>query len=140
MPGLNRAERQAFKKSFSRYGYLETGTSPPIAAWVWCWPDPLGWMDCNFDGSLVSQSAIDGFMALEGGQVKNMIQFFLLDGPILAGIKIVGLETEAVRLFQSTVAKQRAMTFGRDDFTRALDGIYSFSTEELYEMAVKFRK
>jgi len=142
MPGLNRAERQAFKKSFFRYGYLETGTTPPIAVWVWMFPPPLNPMDVNFNASIVTQKAIDRYFETENGQVKNMIMFYLLDGQILQGLKMVGLEPDAVRLFQGTIRKQRGLAEGAraEDYVRALDGVYAYSTEELFEMAVKFKK
>lgn len=142
MPGLNRAERQAFKKSFSRYGYLETGTTPPIAVWVWMFPPPLNPMDVNFNASILSQNAVDKYFETENGQVKNMIMFYLLDGQVLQGLKMVGLEPEAVRLFQETIRKQRGLVEGarHEDYIRALSSVYSFTTEELFDMAVKFRK
>jgi hypothetical protein len=138
-PGLRRADRQAFMRSFKRYGYLESGTTPPIAFWIWCWPDPLGWMDTNFDSSLVSAKAIDAFFELDQGHLKNMIHFHLLDGPILSAIKIVGLDPSAIKLFHSTIRKQLSQHYTKYEYDKAIAGMYAFSTQELFQMAVHFR-
>lgn len=140
MPGLSRAEKQAFKKSFSRYGYLEAGTTPPVAIWIWNFPGPMNPVDVNFNAAIVDQKVIDNYLELENGQMKNMIMFYLLDRDILAGIKLVGLDPEAVKLFRETILRQRSMICSKHDYDRALKGIFSYNTNELYAMSVKFKK
>lgn len=64
-------------------------------------------------------------MRRKTGRQKNMVMFYLLDGQILQGIKMVGLEPEAVRMFQNTIRKQRSLVDGAwaEDYVRALDGV-----------------
>jgi len=139
LPGLSRPEKQAFKKTFKRYGYLESGTEPPIAFWIWDFPGPMNEMDCNFNGAIVPGGIVDAYLAPEDGLVKNMITFYLLDGNILQGIKIVGLEPDAVRLFHVTIRKQRAGEWTVGQYDRALGAMYAYSTKEMFDMSVRFK-
>jgi hypothetical protein len=108
--------------------------------WIWDFPSPLNSMDANFDSAIVDQKTIDSFMASEDGQVKNLIQFYLLDRNILQGIKVVGLELESIMLFQATIQKQRSMKYSQSDYFRSLQGMYAYSTDELFQMSRRFEK
>ena len=140
MPGLSSSECQSFKKSFSKYGYLESSTFPPVAFWIWKFPAPLNAMDVNFNAALVDQNTIDNYLALENGQVKNLIIFYLLDGNMLAGIKAVGLDPVAVKLFHGTIRKQLKMVYNLIEYDKVLKTLYTYSTDELYQMSMKFSK
>lgn len=140
MPGLSRVERQAFKKSFSRYGYLESGTTPPIAIWTFMFPKPMNPIDVNFNARIANPEGVRLFMAPVDGQIRNLITFFLLDRNILQGIKAVGLEPDAIRLFHGTIRKQLDMPYSQPDFDRALKGMFSYSTDEMFMMSRQFRK
>ena len=138
-PGCTREERQAFKKSFKRYAYLEPHTETPVAVWVFMFPEPFNAIDVNFDASRVEQDLIDWYLDNTGG-VKSLVTFYLLDGPILQGIKAVGLDPEAVKLFQETIKKQRYLGYSKWDFDNTLRALYSYGTDELYQMGRKFKK
>jgi len=139
-PQLARPERQMFKKSFQWYGYLESSTPVPIAIWIFDFPKPFGRIDCSFNARVVDQARIDDYMEPENGQVKNAITFYLLDGPILKGMKIVGLKPDAVKLFHATVRKQLETEYTQDDFDLYLAAMYSYSTDDLFQMSTTFKK
>ncbi len=138
-PGLTRPEKQAFKKGFKQYSYLETSTPVPIAVWVFDWPKPFGHIDTNFNARPVPADRIKAFTESEEGQVKNLLQVFLLDGNILKGIKAVGLDPEAVRLFHSTIRKQLETEYKQVEYDKYLNGIYQYSSDELLRMGKQFR-
>jgi hypothetical protein len=76
----------------------------------------------------------------ESGGVINTILFLLLVRQILRGMKVVGLEPDAVLAFQATIRKQLALNRPFADFQSALNAMYHFTTEELYAMSRKFHK
>lgn len=140
MPGLTRPERQAFKKSFKQYGYLETSGPVPVAVWVFIFPKPFGEIDCSFSARPVKPENIENYLIMEDGRIKNALTFYLLDGPILKGMKLVGLEPAAVKLFHSTIQKQLDTDYTPADFDRYLNAVYNYTTTELFQMSVKFKK
>ncbi|MCD6487044.1 MAG: hypothetical protein J7K35_06945 [Syntrophobacterales bacterium] len=140
MPALIRSEKRAFNASFKRYSYLESSTPVPIAMWIFDFPVTFGKIDCNFNARIVCPKYIDDYLALEDGHVKNAITFYLLDGQILKGIKLVGLREEAVRLFHKTIRKQLSMEYTKAEYSRYLEAMYQYSTEELFRMGKIFKK
>jgi len=138
MPKLRRQELKAFKKGFKRYAYLESNTPVPIALWVFDFPPPHGAIDCNFNARIVKQEYIEIFLDTREG-IKNAVTFYLLDGQILKGIKMVGLHQEAIELFHSTIQKQIANPYTQAEYDRYLAGLYQFSSEELLSMGRQFK-
>ena len=123
---------------FQRYSYFETNTPVPIAAWVFDFPKPFCPIDVNFNAKLVPPEYIKDYFALENGQVKNPLTFFLLDDQILRGIKAFGFQPEAVQLFHATIQRQIITEYAPSDYNRYLDGIYSYSSSELFDMGRVF--
>jgi len=138
MPGCSRDERRAFRKGFKRYAYFESSTGVPVAVWVFDFPKPHGPIDCNFNARLAPVVYLDRYMDIREG-IKNAVTFYLLDGNILQGMKYVGLDHEAVKLFHETIRKQRDMVYSPEDFNRYLSGLFNFSTDELLSMGKVFR-
>jgi hypothetical protein len=138
LPGLTPVEKKAFKASFREYGYLETSTPVPVAIWIFMFSKKLGELDFSFNARPVNREWIEEWMEPENGQVKNLIQFYLLDGPILKGIKAVGLEPEAIELFHATIRKQLSVHYPQSEFDKYLQGAYKFTTQELFQMGRKF--
>ena len=62
---ITEAEKKAFEKSFSRYGYLESETTPPVAIWTWIFPLPLNPMGTDFNAVTVDQEMLDKYFELE---------------------------------------------------------------------------
>ena len=138
-PELRKGELEAFHKGFKQYSYLESPTTVPIAVWVFDFPNPHGQIDAIFNARVVKKDLIDDFLDTSKGGVKNALQFFLLDGEIIRGMKLVGLNPEAVELFHSTIRKQLSMDYDIADFTGCLAGFFTRSTRELFEMGRKFQ-
>jgi len=139
MPGLKREELKAFKRGFKRYLYLETDTPIPIACWVFDFPMPHGPIDVNFNSRIVTPEYITDFLDTARA-VKNLITFYLLDGPILRAIKAVGLQPAAVQLFHATIRKQLATPYAQADYDRYLSAIFKYSTDELFRLGKIFKK
>lgn len=139
MPGLSREERKAFEKSFKRYVYFESGTAVPVAVWVFDFPGPHGPIDCNFDSRLVRRELMDWYLDDRDGGIKNAVTFFLLDRNILRGMKYVGLDPEAVKLFHATIRKQLALDYSAAEHDKYFTGVYGFSAGELMSMGRVFR-
>jgi len=138
-PGLRPAELKTFQQGFKTYSYLESATSVPIAVWVFDFPNPHGQIDSSFNARVVQRDLIQDYLDTGKGGVKNALYFFLLDGEILAGMRMVGLNPGAVGLFHDTIRKQLAMEYDRVDYDNCLAGLFTRSTRELFDMGRKFR-
>ena len=139
MPDLSRDERRAFEKTFKRYVYFESATAVPVAVWVFDFPGLHGPVDCNFDSRLVRREYVDWYLDDSDGGIKNAVTFFLLDRDILRGMKYVGLDHEAVKLFHATIRKQLAMSYSTEEYGKYLAGVYAFTTQEIMAMGRVFR-
>lgn len=138
-PGLRNEELEAFHMGFKQYSYLESSTAVPIAVWVFDFPDPHGQIDSIFNARVVERDLIEDYLDTSIGGVKNVLQFFLLDGEILRGIRMVGLHPDAVELFHGTIRKQLSMDYDRVDYDSCLGGLFTRTTKELFEMGQKFQ-
>ena len=136
MPGLRREELRAFKESFKRYSYVE---SFPVACWVFNFPAPFNPIDLIFNSRIVDPEWIEDYLDTSEG-VKNALDFFVLDGKILRGIKRVGLKPEAVKLFHNTIRKQIAADYSPAEFDGALGALFTRTTDELFQMGKMFEK
>jgi len=140
-PGLKENELEAFHRGFDTYGYLESGTTPPIAFWTWNWTHPLVPADANFNAVIADKTGINEYLKeADGGGVKNAILFLLIDRQILRGMKYFALDPVAVRAFHATIRKQLELNRSSDEFMKALKGMYHFTTDELYAMSQKFNR
>ena len=137
-PDLRNEELKAFHEGFKQYSYLESSTAVPIAVWVFDFPDPHGQIDSIFNARVVERDLIEDYLDTSKGGVKNALYFFLLDGEILRGIRMVGLHSEAVGLFHGTIRKQLSMDYDRADYDSCLGGFFTRTTRELFEMGRKF--
>ena len=138
-PALTSDELSAFHEGFKQYSYLESSTRVPIAVWVFDFPDPHGKIDTSFNARVVGRDLIDDFLDTSKGGIKNALQFFLLDGQIIQGMKLISLHLEAMELFHNTIKKQLAMDYDMTDFASCLAGFFTRSTRELFEMGRKFQ-
>jgi hypothetical protein len=138
-PELTNDELSAFHEGFKEYSYLESPTTIPIAVWVFDFPNPHGQIDATFNARVVKKDFIDDFLDTSKGGVKNVLQFFLLDGEIIQDMKLVALHPEAMEIFHNTIKKQLGMDYDMADFTSCLAGFFTRSTKELFEMGRKFQ-
>jgi hypothetical protein len=138
-PKLTKSELKAFQLGFKTYSYLESSTSIPVAVWVFDFPDPHGAIDCAFNARVVPTDLMERYLEMDGNGIKSGLNFFLLDGNIIRGIRMITLNPEAVKLFHGTLRKQLETVYDRVDFNACLGGLFTRSTRELYEMGRKFR-
>ena len=138
-PGLRQSEIEAFHKGFKNYVYLESTTSIPIAIWVFDFPNPHGKIDSAFNAKFVEPDLLADYMDSSEGVIKNGLNFFLLDGKIVRGIRMVSLNPEAVGLFHNTIRKQLNMDYGEMEYLSCLGGFFTRTTDELFEMGRKFQ-
>jgi hypothetical protein len=103
-------------------------------------PKPHGQIDSTFNARFVERDLIDEYLDSGMDVVKNALYFFLLDGKILQGMKMVALNPEAVELFHGTIRKQLNMDYGRADYEICLGGLFTYTTKELFEMGRKFQR
>ncbi|MBU1014781.1 MAG: hypothetical protein KKG99_17440 [Bacteroidetes bacterium] len=133
---ISNEELKAFKNSFNSYSYFESNTPVPIPVFVFPFPKPFGAIDVNFNARLVNQTILDDFMNGHG----NAITFHLIDGNILKANKLVGLDTKCIKLFHQTIIKQLTTDYSQQDYIKYLDGIFNFSSDELFKMGQIFQK
>ena len=139
-PGLRQRELETFHQGFKTYSYLESSTPVPIAVWVFDFPKAHGQIDSTFNARFVERDLIDEYLDSGMDGAKNALYFFLLDGKILQGLKIVALNPEAVELFHGTIRKQLKMDYDRADYEICLGGLFTHTTMELFEMGRKFER
>lgn len=135
-PELTTQEKKIFENSFAQYSYLETSTPVPIAMWVFDFPKPFGAIEANFNARLSDRDNIKEYLKSD----SNGLTFFLLDGNILAGMKVGGLHLEAVKLFQKTIQKQLDMEYSQEQFLKYLQAMYHYTPDELIQMGKRFQK
>jgi hypothetical protein len=121
-------------------GYLESDTPIPIALWVFDFPVPFSSIEGNFNAKLAKRKWVDLYLDTDDDDpIKNVIQFFLLDGQILRAIKQIELEPEAVQLFHATIRRQLNMDYNRIDFDKHLAGLHNYDTQDLFRMGKVFK-
>ena len=131
--GVRAEDETAFKKGFEFYSYLESRTPLPIAMWVFEFPEPIGLIDTAFNVKIAHGEWLASYLNTKVGGVMNAFYIFLLDGKILRGTKIVGLNPEAVTLFHGTIRKQLQLTYTQEEFNQTLVKLFQVSSRELFE-------
>jgi len=137
-PGLTKEEHRAFQKTFKRYYYFEPPTRTPLALWYFDFPRPMNGVEVNFDGALQSRirpGSIEKFAEMEDGEMKNALNFYLLDGKVLKGMKLFGLHQDAVRRFLETIRKQVAIGYPQDEYADTLHGVYRWMDRDVAKRA-----
>ncbi|MBW1797668.1 MAG: hypothetical protein JRJ21_04530 [Deltaproteobacteria bacterium] len=137
--GVKAEDEAAFKNGFKFYSYLETRTPIPIAMWSFEFPEPIGLIDTAFNVKIAHGEWLVSYLNTKVGGVMNAFFLFLLDGKILRGTKIVGLDTEAVTLFHGTIRKQLQLTYNQEEFNQTLVKLFQVSPRELFETGRIFR-
>lgn len=137
-PGLKTAEVKAFKKGFKRYGYLESKTSVPIACWVFEFAPQFGMIEAVVNARIIPRNLLDDLFNKDEG-IKNAVQFFLLDGPILKAMKLSGIQPNAMRLFHATLKKQLSMEYTPSEYDASLAQLFQSPTDDLFEKSTIFR-
>ncbi len=134
-PGLTRKEKRIFDQGFRRYGYMETGTPVPIAFWVFDFPKPFGAIEGSFNALFCNPEDVERFISKD----RNVFSFILLDGDIVRGLKVSGLELDAFHLFYDTIQKQMTMSYDKAEFMKYLNAFCeAYGTYDILKMSRKF--
>jgi hypothetical protein len=96
-------------------------------------------IDFAFNAKFVEPDLLADYMDTSEGVIKNGLNFFLLDGKIVRGIRMVALNPEAVALFHNTIRKQLNMVYGEMEYLSCLGGFFTRKTDALFEMGRKFQ-
>jgi len=137
--GVRAEDTAAFKKGFEFYSYLESRTPLPIAMWIFEFPEPIGLIDTAFNVKIAHGEWLTSYLDTKVGGMMNALYFFLLDGKILRGTKIAGLDPEAVTLFHGTIRKQLQIEYTQEEFNKTLVNLFKVSSRELFETGRIFR-
>ena len=142
MPGCSGAERRAFARSFRRYALWRPPIDTPMAVWVFEFPGGMS-PDMNFNArrmlEMNRRQHLEDFLDTSAG-VKNMWTFILLDGKTIRGIKIVGIDPEAVKTFHSIIREQLAADYTRRDFDRGLlQAVYPMTPADIFRLGRTWR-
>lgn len=131
-PYVTEKEIFCFKKSFTEYAYLELFDEIPLCFWILKFSEPLNYIDVPFNAGLIKDLRIE--------EIKNLVNFFLLDQNILKAIKIVGLNLDFIKLFYQTIEKQIRMDYTQEIFLSKVEKVYKqYTSQELFDLGVKFK-
>ncbi len=137
--GVKAEDEIAFKKGFEFYSYHESRTPLPVAIWIFEFPEPIGLIDTAFNVKIAHSDWLTSYLNTKVGGVMNAFYIFLLDGKILRGTKIVGLDAEAVTLFHGTIRRQLQLAYTQEEFNKTLVTLFQTKPRELFETGKIFR-
>lgn len=134
-PGLKQAEINAFQIGGRQVCLLETGSvAVPVCVVIVDWPRPLGPMDMAFDARRVPAQVVADWLDTAEG-VKNALQVILLDGRVVRGLKLMGLNSALVEQMHAVIRRQLATVYSQADYDRELARVFQRSTTQLMARA-----
>lgn len=142
-PGLSKNEVATFKKGFKRYWYWESTTTVPVAFFVFGFGAPVNEVEVNFDARVAEArhpGTVAKYMQTLDGQKQNALMFYLLDGKILRGMKMVGLQPKAVDMFHATLIRQLGTPYSTPEYMYTLQSLYAAnSTDDFKRLGTMFK-
>ena len=130
-PNPSNAEAQALTAGFTRYSFFESSRSN-LACWVWKFPAPVGYLDTPFHSGLYPDERC---IRMADGN-HNMLMVYVLDGPIVKGIRMVGLNHNAAAIFHATIKKQQNIS--TQEYNAAVDWLQRMEPKQIYEAGKQF--
>lgn len=137
-PQITQDELRTFRNGLAKYIYLEAPGAVPVAYWIFVWSQPFGEVEVPFDARIVEPKLIQDYLDTSDG-VKNALQIILLNGQQIASLKLVGLAPAAVEQFHSTIQRQLAADYTRQDFDHALASLQAHDVQTLMAMGTTYR-
>lgn len=131
----NEAELKALQAGIEGYSYYEAEGLVTIAAWVFKFPVPGGYFDAPFHGGFYKDFRIPRFLASEG----DLLRIYIIDGLTVNAIHEVRLDHEAVAAFKRSLSKQLTERVSDEQYREAVDHLYQFETEQIFQMGTVFR-
>lgn len=128
------AEASALQAGFTSYSWYEAPDDQ--GCWVWKFPAPLGYMDSPFNAGMYQDDRIEKLLS---HPEWNMLQVYVLDGPIVKIVRASGLQPEAVAAFQATIRRQLQTGPRRDKNDASVDALYRMKSKEIYQRGKQFK-
>lgn len=138
-----KSELTAFKSPLLSYAYYESPGEIPIAYWVFQFRQNIS-LETSFSAGIASQSkehlqALNDFLAPIEGQLRNALNFYIMDGAILKTMKLLGVHPEAVASFHKTIHKQLAQDASVQDINMAISHIAAtMDISDIYKAGQRF--
>lgn len=136
-PEVRKEEIAAFRRPVRKYWLVEGDDNVPLAYWVFLFSHPLNEMECNFDSKLCNKELLEKWMSGTGG-MTNVLTVYLLDGPLLKGVKTISLHADSVSMFNDIIQDQIAASYTDRDIKLYLQALMQFNAEGLKSMGRMF--
>jgi hypothetical protein len=121
-------EKRALAAGFDRYSLYRHAGDIILACWVFKFPAPVSYIDAPFYAGLYQDDRVRKFLATE----QNLLQVIILDGPIVQGLRAIGLQWEAMQMFRDIVRDQ-LISISRGEYDAAVDALYALQSKEIYQ-------
>lgn len=125
------AEEQALQIGFTRYTFYESSKSN-LACWAWKFPAPVGLLDTPFHAGLYSD---DRCLKLEDVGT-NQLMVYVLDGPIVKVIRLIGLQHNAAAMLYAAIRKQTKIS--QAEYNSAVEWLNRMNQKQIYEAGKQF--
>jgi hypothetical protein len=128
-------ELSALQEGFSRYSFYQARHCPTLAAWVFKFPAPVGYLEVPFHAGLYRDGRGQKFLDNWG----NALNIYVLDGEIVKLIRLSGLQHHAATTFRETVTLQITEPVTGPSYNAAVDWLYRMSAKEIFQAGKQFR-
>ena len=132
---INDQAMLAFNSGPEIYSYLEGGGDVPVAMWSFTFPKSFGLIEVNFD--LSRTNPVDR-VALLNNEINQSVRFYLHMAGQMVDVVTLDLDPKSWVLFQGTLKRQQTATYHKEDYDRALEILYHYTSEEIMAMGQKF--
>lgn len=122
------AEKKALVAGFDRYSLYRQAGDIILACWVFKYPAPVSYVDAPFHAGLYSDDRVRKFLATD----QNLLQAVILDGPIVQGLRVIGLQWEAMQIFRDIVREQLS-PISRGEYDAAVAALFALHSKEIYQ-------
>lgn len=122
------SEKKALAAGFERYSLYRHAADIILACWVFKYPAPVSYMDAPFYAGLYQDDRIHKFLATE----QNLLQVVILDGPIVQGLRAIGLQWEAMQKLRDIVREQLT-PISRGEYDVNVSVLFDMNSKEIYQ-------
>lgn len=130
----NREEKLALAYGFLHYSIYRHVGNIVLACWVFKFHAPISYVDAPFYAGLYTGGRVSKFLDTE----QNLLQVIILDGPIVQGIRAVGLHREAMARFKSIVREQLS-PIDKYLYSVEVDNLFKLHPKEIFQRGQIFK-
>lgn len=128
-------EATALKAGFERYSLFEIFGSPSLAAFVFKFPAPVGYVEAPFHAGLYPDGRASKYLEIKG----DMLQVYVLDGNIVTVARIVGLQHDSAARLREIIRRQLTEDVTMASYNAAVDRLYRMTSEQIYRAGHQYR-